>query len=336
MNTDPFAIPMLFCRVAWMDHYEGVGSDTMSGGGAYVAEHGFGHEMFNFQRFQDAVYGFVQPSGGRKDNWEEARINLPRLGASSSDNSMTGVFVVWVATAPAGGSFIVGWYRNVTVYRDHQTAPVGSNRRHGDINCGYYIVARSMDAVLLPPDERVVAVPRGGGGIGQSNIWYADDQEQHWQFRLEVLEYANTRQRPTSAPIAGGARQPDPLLRQRVEEAAVRTTSAYFDSLGYRVDSVERDNLGWDLEAALGQRLLRLEVKGLSGPQIVVDLTLNEYAAMQEYRDSYRVCVVTNAIADPCLEVFSYSAETDRWQNPAGRVLNIQEIVAARCSCSDG
>lgn len=63
-QPDPFAIRMVFLRVGWMDCYQGItGGDTISSGGAYVAEHGFGHEIFNYQPFQNAVYGYVQPPG---------------------------------------------------------------------------------------------------------------------------------------------------------------------------------------------------------------------------------------------------------------------------------
>ena len=76
-------------------------------------------------------------------------------------------------------------------------------------------------------------------------------------------------------------------------------------------------------------------MKGLSGSQIVVDLTPNEYRAMGQYRDSYRVCVVTNALTTPSLAVFAFSPETGRWESAAGHVLAIQEIIAARCTARD-
>jgi hypothetical protein len=140
----------------------------------------------------------------------------------------------------------------------------------------------------------------------------------------------------TNAPEPGTSapHQPDPLLRQRVEQIAIEKASAYFTRLGYRVDSVEQDNVGWDLNAVANRRCLRLEVKGLAGSQTVLELTPNEYAAMKEYRESYKVCVVTNALTKPRLEVFSYSRAMNCWESPAHRVLKIQEIIAARCSAT--
>jgi hypothetical protein len=331
---DPFTARMIFLRVGWMDRYQGVvGGDTIHGGGAYVAKHGFGPEIFNFQPFQKAVYGYVQPPS-RKGQWENGRIDLTRLGAAADDKSLSNVLAVWVATSPLGGAFIVGWYKNATIYRNWQSSPPGSARRHSDTDCGYFVTASAEDSVLLPPDERVFPIPQQGKGeFGQSNIWYADDPAQHRQLRLNVLEYVESSQLPNAArPETSSPRQSDPLLRQQVEQIAVKTTEDYFTGLGYRVNSVEQDNVGWDLNAVLGNRDLKLEVKGLSGSQIVVELTPNEYAAMKAYLESYRVCVVTDALTEPCLEVFAYSLDSRRWESPGRRILSIQEIKAARCS----
>jgi hypothetical protein len=47
-------------------------------------------------------------------------------------------------------------------------------------------------------------------------------------------------------------------------------TDAYYTQLGYVVDSVEKDNKGWDLEAVhpILSEHLKLEVKGLSGAEL--------------------------------------------------------------------
>jgi len=86
------------------------------------------------------------------------------------------------------------------------------------------------------------------------------------------------------------------------------------------------------LLATRGNRQLRLEVKGLAGSEICVELTPNEYAAMRKWRYTYHVCVVTDALTDPKLAVFSYSPESGKWQDDRKRTLRISEIVAARCS----
>ena len=42
-TADPFSVPLVLFRVGWMDRYRGItGGGTISAGGAYVSEHGFG------------------------------------------------------------------------------------------------------------------------------------------------------------------------------------------------------------------------------------------------------------------------------------------------------
>jgi hypothetical protein len=215
--------------------------------------------------------------------------------------------------------------------------PLGSGRIHNDEEMGFYISATEGDSTLLPKDARHFPVPTGGKGeLGQSNVWYADDPAVHGQFRRQVLDYIAKRELPTLPTGNGGGspKQPDPLLRQKVEKAAVKKTTAHFRSIGYKVGSFEKDNVGWDLEAIRGQIKLRLEVKGLSGPELCVELTPNEYAKMREYRQSYRICVVTNALSKPRLDVFAFSPDSQRWEDQDGRPLAIDEIVAARCRAS--
>jgi hypothetical protein len=171
--------------------------------------------------------------------------------------------------------------------------------------------------------------------MGQANVWYADSPEAHRQFRASVLRYLATRRlpQPTPQPHGGSPRQPDPLLRQKIEQAAIVRTMDYYSNLGYVVDSVEADNSGWDLNAvhASRQLALKLEVKGLSGSQCRVELTPNEYAKLKQHRDSYRVCVVTKALTTPELAIFAFCAESQQWEDQHGHLLQFEDIVAARC-----
>jgi hypothetical protein len=321
--------PIVFLNIAWMRNYRGLGGarDTISGGGAYVQEHGYGHEIYNFRPYEGQMYGYVPVDGS---------IALERLGASPSDDSLAGVLAVWVAPHPEGGTCIVGWYDNATIYRDKQTPPEGSMREFGGESLGYRVRARVEDSTLLPVDARVFTIPRGRpGGMGQANIWYADQPELE-QFRREVREYVNRRSLPARGEPALAPslrRQPDPYRRQRVEQKAVALIAAHYEALGYTVDSVEADNLGWDLEARLGERLLRIEAKGLSGSILAAELTPNEYAAMREHPNSYRICVVTNALKQGArLWPFAFSAESGCWEDDEGNRLLIQVVESARVS----
>ncbi|MDX1944232.1 MAG: DUF3883 domain-containing protein [Pirellulaceae bacterium] len=287
--TNPIAVPMLFLRIGWMRFYEGLSDDDqIHGGGAFVREHGYGHEMFNFLPFNERMYGYVRPtSGGSAENdfVDGSGIKLERIGAAKRDHEQSGVLVVWVSSPPEGGAFIVGWYRNATVYREHQSPQDGSNRTYKGETFGYYASAAASDVTLLEITARTFPVPRGKGYMGQSNVWYADDPEHGPAFRQDVLRFIESRQLPpVEKPKSGGAaRQMDPLLRCKVEKAAIEVTTAHFRQQGYAVDSHEKDNVGWDLLATYGNRQLRLEVKGLAGSELCVELTPNEYAQMKKW-----------------------------------------------------
>lgn len=349
-TPDPFDVPMVFFRVGWMDKYRGVTAhDTITGGGAYVKEHDFGFEAFNYLPFDGNVYGWVMPgSSSQVPNPSSnlpptlsgnafANIKLRRIGASSADESLSNVIVIWVATSPEGGAYVVGWYQNATVLMQPQEAPTGSERKHDGMTVGYVTTAKATDAVLLPKDERVIQVPqRGEGNFGQSNMWYADDplNPVHRELRQAVLDTIQDQPlpKPKRRSHRSTPRQHDVLKRQRVEKIAIETVAKHYVGLGYEVTSVERDNVGWDLEATLDKRKLKLEVKGLSGADIAVELTPNEYAKMNENRNAFLLCTVTNALADPQLVIFQFNSESGRWESDNELPLMINEVISARCS----
>src|SRR5206468_6509481 len=51
---------------------------------------------------------------------------------------------------------------------------------------------------------------------------------------------------PSASEGSGVAHQTDPFLRQKIERVAIEVTAAQFTQLGYDVDSIEHDNMGWD------------------------------------------------------------------------------------------
>lgn len=316
---------MIFLNIGWMKDYQGLKSDKIIGGGEFVKKYKYGHEIFNFSPFKGYMYGYVQPIHS---------INIERLGADKKDEFIDGILAVWVSKSPLGGTKIVGWYKNATIYRKHQLAPQNSNRRYKDHELGYFVKAREKDFVLLPIDERNFDIPRGEAGMGQSNVWYADKRDPS-SFKQKVLNFIKTRKVPEefkpSKKKDGKSWQPDPHKRQKIEKIAIDMTTKYFKNLGYMVDSFTEDNVGWDLEATMGKQKLRLEVKGLSQEGVLVELTPNEYKKMKKYLDSYRICVATKALSkNPFLRIFSFSPENRRWEDEKGSYLEITEIVSAR------
>ena len=161
-------MPVLFCNIGWMKNYDGIANDSIERGGEYNA-HSTGHEVCNFSDCGGKLYGYVQPTGDTK---------IERLGASKRDESVSGVTVVWTAGPPGGGTAVIGWYRNATVYRKAQEIPKPTARQKENGVSSFRVTALTNDAVLLPVDERLLLIPRAvKGGIGQSNVWFADGLE---------------------------------------------------------------------------------------------------------------------------------------------------------------
>lgn len=310
-----------------MERYEGIGAsgDQIRGGGKYVIENKFGHEVFNFSEFEGEMYGFVQVNG--------KQIDIGRLGASPRDDSITGVTVIWTATRPTGGTAVIGWYRDATVYRNLQqfTAPsLMATRNRLD---GYWIKASASQATLLTVTERALEIPRQTrGGMGQSNVWYADSPEsEELVSKVEMLVDGIAPPIEVRQSLQSVA---DQERKARVEQAAIRQTCDYFKNLGYEVVSVEKDNVGWDLEATSGRTKLRVEVKGLSGSVFSVQLTPNEYTAFARKDHDYRLAVVTNALDHPALSICRFSDEQGVWMvegQPSGRI----EIQARQSASID-
>lgn len=175
-------VKMIFFNIGWMTAYQGVESDPITGGGAHIDEYGDGCEVMNFQPYEGFMYGFAAIAGS---------LSIHRLGAKRGDDSIEKVLVVWVATSPSRGPVAVGWYNNATVYRERQYPPKGSGReRSGTQEWGYRARARVEDCKLLPENQRTFRVPRGKGGMGQANVWYADRPE-NATFRDRVLKYVS-------------------------------------------------------------------------------------------------------------------------------------------------
>ena len=311
---------ILFFNTAWMDRYQGNADDKMQGGGKHIEKYGWGGEMFNFKPSKGKMFGYVQVGG---------KINLNRLGAKTSDDKIKGVTIIWVAKEPfSGGNYIVGWYENATVYRNVQEPNQNSNRNWNEHDLGYFVKANKSDTTLLSRDERTVQVPRGKGAMGQRNIWYAENNQEYVQ---KVLKYLKTGVFPSSEnENRGSARQNDPLKRMEVETKAVKFVTKHYKKLGYEIDSVEKDNVGWDLNATNGRIKLKLEVKGLSGKDIATELTPNEYRHLNLDKGNYRVCVVVETLTSPKLMVFSYSIDNDEWTSENGRILKFEEKISAR------
>ena len=130
----------------------------------------------------------------------------------------------------------------------------------------------------------------------------------------------------------------DPEKNAEVEKAAINTTPQHFENIGYTVKSVEKDNYGWDLEATRGKRTLLIEVKGLSGEALSVELTPNEYQCLDKQEDNYRLCVVSTALTNPDLYICRYSKKKRKWtvKDHKTATLEIKPIKSASININLG
>lgn len=334
MEINGMPTPLIvYANIAWMTNYRGPKGDKAEGGFGFLKQNGgIAHESWNFQPWRGKVFGYVPRS---------AEIKIARLGATRGATKLDGVTVVWIARNPrTKRTVIVGWYLNATIHKKKEHIVL---TRSDETSVGYQIEAKAGDAVLLPIDARMEPIPtaKTQGNLGQSPVWYGKSED----FNLLVLDYISrggaSKHIPSKSP-----RQSDPELRRKVEQAAVNHAIAYYESEAggtCTVESVEKDGVGWDLEATRpDNEVLKVEVKGLSGKSLVVELTPNEYKQMKsaEHRKNYIVYVLLDALGrQPRPEIFRYDAELTKernlvWANDSGQRLSILELVAARLSVS--
>ncbi len=147
---------------------------------------------------------------------------------------------------------------------------------------------------------------------------------------LPWSEKTNPKKKPQQIPNSKPW-QPDSYKRQKIEKIAVELITKHYEAMGYMVDSVEKDNIGWDLEATLSGELLKIEVKGLSQEELLIELTPNEYDKMKKYKDSYRIAVVMDGLGkNPLLKILSFSRKSAQWEDECGNPLSICEKVGAK------
>lgn len=328
--------PIVYFNIGWMKEYRGTAADDPTiGAHRYLDHHLHGGESFNFFPTRDGTVRGYRPPG------EGERTNITRLGARSNDSALDGVLVVWLAREPGSRkTLIIGWYENATVFRHARDAGIDLNgeRIH------YAAEARAEDATLLPPVARTFNVRSSrtdpGAGFGQKPTWYgaAAVDARVWAYVRSRLNRGGQAKPPKRRRPP---RNVDPELRRKVEKAAVAHAVAYYEleaDGACEVVSVEAEAKGWDLEVWNGRELLLVEVKGLLNPDLICELTPNEYAKMmhRQNRRRYVVYVVNNALSEPpavaTSSIFVHVGGR-AWRTADGRELQIRKRVAAVLTC---
>lgn len=325
---------MIFFHVGWMKGYRGEDdNDPTMGPHEYLLNNRFGHECYNFFPRSGSCYGYVPTQKG---------IDISKwFGASSSADYVDDVVCVWVAKDPVRKTrVIVGWYKAARVFRSSNPIVEPSGNTIDGQDIVYRAVAAATECTLIPVSRRTFRVPSRKGGLGRSTVWYGGNDE----FREKVWAYINRwdeRRRPRkrgskSQRSGGGGRNRDPEVRQKIERLAVCTAINFFSSKdggGYKVKSREKDNVGWDLEARSGSNeILLIEVKGLSGKEVSVELTPNEYKQMvaRKNRNNYVLFVVTDCLGKSPL-THDFRFKDGGWFDVDGTELDIKERTGALC-----
>lgn len=313
---------IIFLRIAWMKHYQGVNADDIpTGAGSYVEENEDGGEVCNFLPIKGKFYGYARIQGNRN-------LRLENLGAEVADEFLENVLIILFAKNPeSGGQYVVGYYKDATLYREVQFLS-------GNVRLGhrvYNFITKTRDGHLINAEDRIFEIPKDGPG--QTNAWYVERYHDK-KYIPDLLEYVanpelyisrKSRKRPISAPW-----QKDIEIRRKVEETAMAVVATYFANRNFEVNYVHKDNFGWDLEAKKDNLILLLEVKGLSGDFNLVELTPNEYANSKRNKKHYRLCVVSFALEKSRQDLDIFYFEGGKWVSNDGKEIAVQEITSAR------
>jgi len=261
-------------------------------------------------------------------------ININRLDPTAEEQT-DGVLVVWRARS-SRGSVIVGWYKNATVFRKLQAPLQGRwfQRRGKTISPEWIIKANSADSFLVPPDQRFFTVPVSNKGFGSRTFvsFLDSNRREVADFKERLLQYITEAEAGHyPSPKRGSTPQVDQTPKLLIERAAIDSAARYYGDRGYDVVSVEKENVGYDLEATCGGEILLIEVKGTAHHDggVTVNLSPNEYRKSKSTRRRYRICIVTAALSTPTVNDFLWDSEECAWTDEnTGKRLSVVEVIS--------
>ena len=182
---------LIVCRVAYMKNYNGINEeDKPVNGGSYVQKTGDAEEKYNFYNFNGYCYGFVETkhTNGVNNKLHIENIDSNYKGKESIDN----VRVIFVSSNPnTRKNVVVGWYDNAKVFVDRQYHTINGNEHQYNLLCNY------DDSHLINDENRKFEIPNASVagndyGIGQSNIWYIQNNEKASKFLEDLVDYINS------------------------------------------------------------------------------------------------------------------------------------------------
>lgn len=142
---------ILYCRVGWMEAYKGNSDERPIGGGSYNKNE-IGYEIYNYLNYKGSYFGYVETGTSNTRQEQHKSIHLEKMTGDRKANCARDVLVVWVATRLTGGQYILGWYKNATVYRFVQTVPEEAMMQR-NLKSHHLYNIYAEDAVLLRKDD---------------------------------------------------------------------------------------------------------------------------------------------------------------------------------------
>jgi len=310
---------VIWIKTGWSEYYQG---GPVDGNFDYLSESRKrserdvkreGHEAFNFLPFPDGSYGIYLP---------------PQAGDSIPHNEDSiGWTVVCLSKKPEQkGIHVVGWLENATLLGEFFDRPEYksgelfrlTHERHKFAYC-----IKSDVAYIVPPSAR--NRPFSHTSIRQGKYSFLGGPgEKITQNKVEVLKILQNElsvlkslaiMNPTSSSMDDKDNdEVDPFSsfgtaehRRQVEKAAVELVTRHFSGKGYIVESHENLNCGYDLYAKNEKqsKILEIEVKGTASTEENFFLTRNEHYYMNAGTRDWRLVLVTDALNNPVLRVYT-------------------------------
>jgi len=171
---------IVFIAIDWMKHYKGITKyDTPLGtGGNYPKEQK--HEIYNFLEEEGICCGFTPPHG---------KLNLDRICKDEIQVGPDGykyienVLVIFNGSNQDGNNRkIIGFYVGATIFnKPHENKNPNRIIKSNNTFAIYNVVSK-FSFLFENENERKITLPYSktdGYGYGQSNIWYADENNEN-------------------------------------------------------------------------------------------------------------------------------------------------------------
>ncbi|RPF70519.1 protein NO VEIN domain-containing protein [Aurantiacibacter spongiae] len=255
-----------------------------------------GHEKYIFRPYRKQYYGYFPPNGG----------NFP-VTQSGDD------WLIFFVSRPtkADPSVVVGWYENASIIGGNRPRPDADNLEDSHDIGPFSYSARAPYAVSIPAAARDCLLPKGDSLRSFSYVRENGvDKKSRMELVKPLLKY---RERVSDGAsddgVDPGAAAPiDPVLKRKVERAAISAVKADFGKAYRFKDRQQQRGFGYDLEFAdrsTGE-IWCVEVKGTAGGRDAFYITRSERNAdvrikAEDGENSLRrwqLALVTNAL-DP-------------------------------------